>query len=96
MNNKNEITLDSLLERTVCEVLNKEFLELKSMLATLLNSDNNLSGYLTMKDAGDYLSVSRNTLVKFISEYDLPITIIDGTKRIKKSDIDEFMLSKRC
>ena len=95
MNNKKEITLDSLIERTVYEVLNKEFLELKSMLATLPNSNTNLSGYLTMKDAGDYLSVSRNTLAKFISEYDLPITIIDGTKRIKKSDIDEFMLSKR-
>ncbi|MRI69070.1 helix-turn-helix domain-containing protein [Enterococcus casseliflavus] len=94
MNSIEEITLDSLLERAIQEVLNRELIELKSLLATL--SNNHFSGYLTMKDACDYLSVSRNTLAKYINEYDLPITIIEGTKRIKKSDLDEFMLSKQC
>lgn len=96
MNSIEEITLDSLLERAIQEVLNRELIELKNLLATLSNPNNHFSGYLTMKDACDYLSVSRNTLAKYINEYDLPITIIEGTKRIKKSDLDEFMLSKQC
>lgn len=41
MNSIEEITLDSLLERAIQEVLNRELIELKSLLATLSNWNGN-------------------------------------------------------
>lgn len=38
-----------------------------------------------------YLSVSRNTLKKWIREYHLPATTIDGTTRINKQALDSWM-----
>lgn len=79
-------------EETIANVIAKEF----EQQIGKLSIENNQTGWLSLKQACEYVAVSRGTLEKWISEYGLSVSIIEGTKRIKKSDIDEFMLSKQC
>lgn len=46
--------------------------------------------------ACEYLSISRNTLNKYISSYDLPIIKIDGVRRISRKELDIFMSHHKC
>lgn len=79
-------------EETIANVIAKEF----EQQIGKLSIENNQTGWLSLKQACEYVAVSRGTLEKWISEYGLSVSIIEGTKRIKKSDLDEFMLSKQC
>ncbi|XTS42247.1 hypothetical protein ACJK11_04665 [Enterococcus faecalis] len=65
-----DITIDSVITKTVQQVLEGEIEKLKE-------------------------DISLNTLKRYISEYDLAVTKIDGVQRISKSDLDAFMLSHR-
>ncbi len=90
-----DITIDSVITKTVQQVLEGEIEKLKEDIYFLLNTSNKYSEYMKLKDASKYLDVSLNTLKRYISEYDLAITKIDGIQRISKSDLDVFMLSHR-
>ncbi|MBO1143369.1 helix-turn-helix domain-containing protein [Enterococcus casseliflavus] len=79
-------------EETIANVIAKEF----EQQIWKLSIENNQTGWLSLKQACEYVAVSRGTLEKWISEYGLSVSVIEGTKRIKKSDLDEFMLSKQC
>lgn len=46
--------------------------------------------YMTLGQCSEYLNVSRSNLSEFI-KLGLKVTIINKTKRVKKSDADEFM-----
>lgn len=47
--------------------------------------------WLSYKDALDYLGLKSYTTLQKLIKNDLPVVIVDGTKLISKSDIDEFM-----
>lgn len=50
-----------------------------------------MTEFFSLKQAREYIGAkSRNTLKKLIDN-GLPVSNIAGTKRIKKSDIDDFM-----
>jgi hypothetical protein len=47
--------------------------------------------YMTLGQTCSYLNIkSRNTLKKFI-ESGLKVSVVNGTKRIDKFDVDEYM-----
>lgn len=48
------------------------------------------SEYLSLKKAAVYADTSYPTIQKWL-KMGLPITIIDGVQRIKRSDLDDFM-----
>lgn len=89
--NKQTATLDNIIEDIVRESIDEKLSELKAVVLSVLNSSANYPEYMDLGLACEYLSVSRNTLAKFIKEYGLPVRQIDGIKRIAKSDLDEFM-----
>ncbi|MGE7366430.1 helix-turn-helix domain-containing protein [Desemzia incerta] len=70
--------------------------ELVTMIADTLSELNQKSGnsreWLSKKEACQYLSCSNGTLDKYINEYELKVVVIEGIRRFKKSDLDEFYL----
>jgi predicted site-specific integrase-resolvase len=46
--------------------------------------------FMNLGQSCEYLKVSRNTLNKFI-RLGLKVSVINGTKRIRRDDADEFM-----
>ncbi|MCI2170989.1 helix-turn-helix domain-containing protein [Schleiferilactobacillus perolens] len=46
--------------------------------------------YMDIGGAADYLAVSRGTMMKFI-RMGLPMFKVDGTTRIKRTELDKFM-----
>lgn len=52
------------------------------------------SEFLTLKKACVYTSTSYPTLKGWIKQ-GLPVTVLQGTQRIKRSDIDDFMAKHR-
>lgn len=76
-------------------------LQLKQMIAASINysinqyfdgsNKNEQKEWMSLGETADYLGVSRNTLHKFILD-GLPVTMIDKTTRIKRSDADNYML----
>jgi excisionase family DNA binding protein len=55
------------------------------------NSKNEQKEWMSLGETADYLGVSRNTLHKFILD-GMPVTMIDKTTRVKRSDADHYML----
>lgn len=46
--------------------------------------------YMSIKEACEYIGVAFTTFQKF-RQMNLPVIEIDGVKRVKKSDIDEWL-----
>lgn len=76
-------------EETIANVISKEF----EQQIEKLSIEDIQTGWLSLKQACEYVGISRGTLEKWISEYGLSVSIIEGTKRIKKSKLDNFMES---
>ncbi|EGO9793796.1 DNA-binding protein [Enterococcus faecalis] len=76
-------------EETIANVISKEF----EQQIEKLSIENIQTGWLSLKQACEYVGISRGTLEKWISEYGLSVSVIEGTKRIKKSKLDNFMES---
>ena len=47
--------------------------------------------WITMKDVCEYLSVSRHTLLRWMSSLGMPAHKIGGTWRFRTSEIDEWV-----
>lgn len=93
---KKQVSIDSIMKEYLTEYLENEFKEIKVMLNNLVNSKKNYPEYMELGVACEYLSISRNTLNKYISSYDLPIIKIDGVRRISKKELDIFMSHHKC
>lgn len=50
--------------------------------------------WFNLGEAATYIGVSRNTLKKFIVSGGVELYVINGIKRISKSQLDEFIKSK--
>lgn len=50
--------------------------------------------WFNLGEAAAYIGVSRNTLKKFIVSGGVELYVINGIKRISKSQLDEFIKSK--
>lgn len=94
--NEKTFNFDSFITEKVSTFLEEEMKEIKLMIISLSNSNNNFPKYMDLGAACSYLSVSRNTLNKYIYNYDLPIIQIDGVKRMSKHDLDTFMHNHKC
>lgn len=90
------ITLDSLVMDAVSTSIEGKLSELTTIILQLSNSNKQFPEYMELGLACEYLSVSRNTLAKYIKDYGLPVVKIEGVKRIAKSDLNEFMLKHVC
>lgn len=47
--------------------------------------------WMSLEKTCEYLQVSRSNLSKFINDLDLPVSIINQTKRCNRKKIDEWM-----
>lgn len=90
------VTIEELVGDTVDAHIDGKLSELKTILLQLVSSDTRFPEYMELGVASNYLSVSRNTLNKYIRVYGLPVIKIEGVKRIAKSDLDEFMHQHAC
>lgn len=52
----------------------------------------NVAVYMNLGETCKYLQVSRNTLKKFVAA-GLKVSIVGGTKRIRREDADQFMIA---
>jgi len=75
-----EEELKILFKRSAREVFNE-------MSKQELNS----KSYFNLTEACEWLSISQNTLSKWISDYDLPVVRIAGKKFISKESLITFM-----
>ncbi len=50
--------------------------------------------YLKLGQAAAYANISRNTLAKWIRN-GLKVTVVNGTKRIRREDADKFMMAHK-
>ncbi|MBO0480171.1 helix-turn-helix domain-containing protein [Vagococcus fluvialis] len=94
MNTEN-MTIDKMVSNTVERLLALEIRNIEETIGMLISKIDNYPPYMRSKQACEYLSVSENTLAKFIAENGLPVTVIDGVKLISKADMDEFVISHR-
>ena len=46
---------------------------------------------LTLREVGEYLRVSRSTLMRLIRHGKLPSLLIGGSRRVRKSDLDDYI-----
>lgn len=75
----------------------------KKMIADSLNSalkeleiKNSFPPYMNKTEARKYLHISSKTLLDWETQYnDIPIIVIDGIKRYKRTDLDEWMQQHR-
>lgn len=81
-----EIDLSKILGEKIAKILISEMNQVvKEHVENIKQKE-----YLNINEACEYIGISFNTIKKFI-ELGLPIIMIDGIKRIKKSDIDKFL-----
>lgn len=69
-----------------------------NVVADSIGSIGNTSNYPEFMDkvtASDFLGISRSTLDKWIKEYGLPYSLIGGSYRFSKTELERFMLSKQ-
>lgn len=67
-------------------------------VADSIGSIGNTSNYPEFMDkvtASDFLGISRSTLDKWIRDYGLPYSLIGGSYRFSKTELEKFMLSKQ-
>ena len=75
----------------------------KKMIADSLNSalkeleiKNSFPPYMNKTEARKYLHISSRTLLDWETQYDdIPIIVIDGIQRYKRTDLDEWMQQHR-
>ena len=75
----------------------------KKMIADSLNSalkeleiKNSFPPYMNKTEARKYLHISPKTLLDWETQYnDIPIIVIDGIQRYKRTDLDEWMQQHR-
>lgn len=75
----------------------------KKMIADSLNSalkdleiKNSFPPYMNKTEARKYLHISSKTLLDWETQYnDVPIIVIDGIQRYKRTDLDEWMQQHR-
>lgn len=75
----------------------------KKMIADSLNSalkeleiKNSFQPYMNKTEARKYLHISSKTLLDWETQYDdIPIIVIDGIQRYKRTDLDEWMQQHR-
>ena len=75
----------------------------KKMIADSLNSalkeleiKNSFPPYMNKTGARKYLHISSKTLLDWETQYnDIPIIVIDGIQRYKRTDLDEWMQQHR-
>lgn len=75
----------------------------KKMIADSLNSalkdleiKNSFPPYMNKTEARKYLHISSKTLLDWETQYnDIPIIVIDGIQRYKRTDLDEWMQQHR-
>lgn len=61
-----------------------------------LELKNSFPPYLNKTEARKYLHVSSKTLLDWEAQYnDIPIIVIDGIQRYKRTDLDEWMQQHR-
>jgi excisionase family DNA binding protein len=60
-----------------------------------ISSNSKYDEYMGKSQCSAYLNISRSTFDKWLRNYDVPYTLIGGTYRFKRSEIDKFMLSKQ-
>lgn len=60
-----------------------------------LSRNSKYGEYMDKSQCSAYLNISRSTFDKWLRNYDVPYTLIGGTYRFKRSEIDKFMLSKQ-
>lgn len=54
-------------------------------------NSNQVPEYMDATTASKYLNVSRNTFYKWVKLYSVPLVDIDGIKRYRRIDLDNFM-----
>lgn len=67
-------------------------------LSDSIGSIGNTSNYPEFMDkvtASNLLGISRSTLDKWIKDYGLPYSLIGGSYRFSKTELEKFMLSKQ-
>lgn len=75
----------------------------KKMIADSLNSalkeleiKNSFPPYMNKTEARKYLHISSKTLLDWETQYDdIPIIVIDGIQRYKRTDLDDWMQQHR-
>lgn len=81
------------LSKEVEENLKKEITTIVAQTFSELTSKAGTSkDWLSKNEACSYLSVSNGTIDKFINEYSLKVVVIEGVRRFKKTDLDEFYI----
>jgi hypothetical protein len=72
--------------------LKRQFVLIADKAITELTSRPQAPEWMDLGTAANYLSVSRGTLTTFIKQ-GLKVTIVNGTKRIRREDADQFMIA---
>lgn len=60
-----------------------------------LRADSKYPEYMDKTQCSAYLNTSRTTFDKWLKTENIPVTIINGSYRFKRSEVDKFMLSKQ-
>lgn len=60
-----------------------------------LKTDSKYPEYMDKQQCSAYLEISRSTFDKWLKAENIPVVVINGSYRFKKSEIDKFMLSKQ-
>lgn len=60
-----------------------------------LNTDSKYPEYMDKSMCSSYLNISRSTFDKWLKTENIPVVLINGSYRFKKSEIDKWMLSKQ-
>lgn len=73
------------------EQLKHQFVLIAGKAITELATRQQAPEWMDLGTAANYLSVSRGTLTAFIKQ-GLKVTVVNGTKRIRRGDADKFMI----
>lgn len=60
-----------------------------------LRTDSKYPEYMDKSQCSAYLGISRSTFDKWLKTENIPVVVINGSYRFKKSEIDKFMLAKQ-
>ncbi|MCI1633704.1 MAG: helix-turn-helix domain-containing protein [Liquorilactobacillus nagelii] len=60
-----------------------------------LKTDSKYPEYMDKGQCAAYLNLSRSTFDKWLKTENIPVVVIKGAYRFKKSEIDKFMLAKQ-
>lgn len=60
-----------------------------------LRPNSNITEYMDKQQCAAYLNISISTFNAWLKKENIPFTLIGGSYRFKKSEIDKFMLAKQ-